>query len=370
VSAVAARLHLLEETEQPIRSILSSPKSTSFQHYLVQPSDRKDTLVHYQNREHATLRGYKLYWHKDKEVIKESIHDQVAGEKLRTEYRPVDTGVTFVFRIYFENLSDVEIGALLWILRIASDEKYAFKVGMAKPLGLGSVTISHTLHTESRHQRYRTFIGDEVNMNAEDDTVPDEINTTEDEDQYIHAFQAFIISQLGNANANFELLPRIQTFLSMLQRKPGLAPRDTGYMALSEFRYRPVLPTPNAVINVSNSRRADSDRAGHGQSRPKKPKGDKDRNTKPTSPNSPSDIEPGMLLKGTVERIEHNRLLIDVGVEQASMSFALLPKEQFTDIDTEAVADILPIGTSVLVEANKRNRRKNLQVRFVRKLSS
>ena len=60
--------------------------------------------------------------------------------------RPVRAGVSFSFDIRFENLSTVELGAVLWVLRIAADERYRLKLGMGKPLGLGAVHILSLIH--------------------------------------------------------------------------------------------------------------------------------------------------------------------------------------------------------------------------------
>ncbi len=40
-----------------------------------------------------------------------------------------------------DHLAPVELGALLWTLNLSSDEGFFFRLGYAKPLGFGSVTL-------------------------------------------------------------------------------------------------------------------------------------------------------------------------------------------------------------------------------------
>ncbi len=128
----------LLNTDYP--KILSNPKPTCFQHYLEQTEenlkDHPKNLAHY-NSENS-IRGYKLYWHRSGEGWIEE--DKKNIEKHKSQYTritPVKPGSVFKGRIRFENLSDVELGALLFALHLP--EGLAHKLGIAKPLGLGSV---------------------------------------------------------------------------------------------------------------------------------------------------------------------------------------------------------------------------------------
>lgn len=149
-----------KERETIIPDILASPKPTTFQHYLVQTSTEQGVLDHYAKKD-ALIRGHKLYWHqrpqgngqtgKPREKINKAI-------KQYTCITPVPAKTTFEFKIRFENLSDVELGALLWVLNLATrDGKHRFKLGMGKPLGFGSIAIdySDTIFIDDRVARYR-----------------------------------------------------------------------------------------------------------------------------------------------------------------------------------------------------------------------
>lgn len=68
--------------------------------------------------------------------------------------------MTFLFQIQFENLSNEELGALLWVLDVAKDTGYRLKLGMGKPYGLGAIKITSTLHLQDHIQRYQGLLKD------------------------------------------------------------------------------------------------------------------------------------------------------------------------------------------------------------------
>ena len=115
--------------------ILSSPKPTSFQLYL----EQKDSLKTY--NDDTSIRGTKRYWNfpaKQWKLVESK------NPEMETEITPLDSGSELESKIYFENLTDVELGVLL----ISIDpSKYSYhKLGMGKPYGLGSVKLSYSLH--------------------------------------------------------------------------------------------------------------------------------------------------------------------------------------------------------------------------------
>jgi CRISPR-associated protein (TIGR03986 family) len=141
-----------------IPQILSGPKPTTFAHYLTQQRpDRvkvrgkggEDRFVldlsHYASptSSETVIRGHKLYWHKGKVGQKEIAESEEVGpdDTQHTRFKPVRADVRFRFRIYFENLSQVELGVLLWALTLPGPGDYCHKLGMGKPLGMGAVKI-------------------------------------------------------------------------------------------------------------------------------------------------------------------------------------------------------------------------------------
>ena len=115
-----------------IPRILATPKPTAFQHYLTQqhPDDKKK-LDHYDSTppdtNEAVIRGHKLYWHQGlgtdqglkAEQIRAAIEEPArvgSADTQHTRFKPLKPGVEFSLRIHFENLSDLELGALCWTL--------------------------------------------------------------------------------------------------------------------------------------------------------------------------------------------------------------------------------------------------------------
>ncbi len=241
--------------------ILASPKPTTFQHYLVQPKDtqaQKKQLKHYASEpeKETVIRGHKLYWHKgSKPDIKHPNPDETS-ETQKTEIKPIGTGVKFKFTINFENLNDVELGALMWVLDIAANEKYRLSLGMGKPLGMGAVKIEPKLYFSHRISRYKQlFRGNNWEM----------AETPEEYTKYVTEFEKYILTDLQKDNfdsktkiAEFKKIPRIKMLLEMLnwQENPGELLEKTRYMEIerkqqprlgddeNEYKARRVLPTP------------------------------------------------------------------------------------------------------------------------------
>lgn len=246
--------------------ILSGPKPTTFQHYLVQTEPNyyeigrtRDGAVRNETRlrdfasptpDETVIRGHKFYWHKG-EVGLSEISDPnppKVSDTQHTKIRPIRAGVSFGFQIRFENLSEAELGALVWLLTIASDEKIRLKIGMGKPLGMGAVQIQSSVLTENVAQRYtQLFDGNEWSG------APKENMQLAAEAQ--KEFQALMDEELGS---NFMKHERIAALLTMLQW-PGLEKDWSRYMEIerpdntvprgkvNEYKERPVLPAPFGV---------------------------------------------------------------------------------------------------------------------------
>ncbi|MEI6068665.1 MAG: hypothetical protein WCP96_15085 [Methylococcaceae bacterium] len=76
---------------------------------------------------------------------------KIPPRKLKSH--PLSNGSTFEFDVAFDNLSEYELGLLCYALKPSKDFRH--KLGMGKPIGLGSVNIDITeLVLIDRHQRY------------------------------------------------------------------------------------------------------------------------------------------------------------------------------------------------------------------------
>ena len=238
--------------------ILDNPKPTTFQHYLVQDSDKPEQLIHYASSSKETIiRGHKLYWHKGN-VGESKIEDQKSS---RTDIKPIKENVSFDFTIWFENLSEVELGALLWVLNIAADKNCRLSLGMGKPLGMGAAQIITSEFSLSiRHHRY-THLFQERNWETGNNfnIDPNEVKKT-----CLQKFEDYILKHTEAQSKHLHDVSRIQSLLKML-RWPGVAENSSRYMEIereqqpcigklgtngkaNEYKSRPVLPTPSQAI--------------------------------------------------------------------------------------------------------------------------
>ena len=132
---------------------LMQPNPTSYQLYLKQDGD---TLNHW-DAVAAQIRGYKFYWHNDTDDWKANAFElgenqkRVDGgkEPLTKDITPLDRGNKFRAKIRFKNLSAVELGALMMMFDLYGSTDAAYKIGMGKPFGFGSVRIKPTLLVEN-----------------------------------------------------------------------------------------------------------------------------------------------------------------------------------------------------------------------------
>lgn len=235
--------------------VLSSPKPTTFQHYLCQPNpDDKAQLLNYDDD--TPIRGYKLYWNRGKvevdQVEESDRHKLKRHSKQYTRIRAVKAGAEFCFRIYFDNLRNYELGALAWILLIASDPNYRLKLGMAKPYGMGAVRIQSNLCLIDRQARYKRLFDENGSWALHSCTA--DAQTVHD---LIQAFKSWVTS--GDAQ-KFDQQIHIRELLTMLSwpgPEAGVAADQTRYMEIerrapqggkyNEYRDRPVLPYPSGV---------------------------------------------------------------------------------------------------------------------------
>ena len=245
--------------------ILSGPKPTTFQHYLVQQEPNfyevgrtRDGAAKYETRlrdfassqSETVLRGHKFYWHKGA-VGADDIREKgevKANDTQHTQIRPLKSGAKFKFQVRFENLTDEELGALMWLFQVASDENIRLKIGMGKPLGMGAIQIKARLFTTNADKRYAKLLeaGNWAGKPQENSNLAEPLT------------QAFLEMMEGELDAEFMKHPRIRALLTMLQW-PGPNPEWTRYMEIehpdpkekrgkrNDYKERPVLPSPFGV---------------------------------------------------------------------------------------------------------------------------
>lgn len=234
------------EGEVGVPKILSSPKPTSLQLYLEQDDNEIEHLNHYDTNG-AIIRGNKLYWHKsDSQNWKENQNQhqlisriKSGNDKIHTIIKPISSGAKFGGRIRFENLSSVELGALLFVLKLK--DGLCHKIGMAKPLGLGSLEIKPSLHLSDRKMRYKELVTEwgSVKSNNNDTLIID----------LIQSFTDAVWNVVDKSQKGVDLWnhPRLKQLEHMLDWKNKPSDSLTEYMNLAEFKHRMVLPTPDEI---------------------------------------------------------------------------------------------------------------------------
>lgn len=110
--------------------VLGGPKPTSYYDYLASPDGKAASY-----NEPFKLRGIKQYWLKqDKQ---EGLMND--NEKVRTSFYPLEKGTVWKGEIRFTNLTEAELGMVLWGLILEEDSNQ--NIGKGKPYGYGRVKI-------------------------------------------------------------------------------------------------------------------------------------------------------------------------------------------------------------------------------------
>lgn len=270
--------------------ILSTPKPTTFQHYLVQGRDPKAPirrpedvgrleqqgvekihLSHYDSPkpdmnedvrgQRTVLRGTKLYWRQGRRR-----RDQLAEQNevppnstQHTRMRPINAGKTFVFRIRFDNLSDAELGILCWALhpRGHRGDEYRHHLGMGKPFGMGVVKLEAKLIRLDRRRRYRSLFTRDGRDWESGQVETLDLADAAVRDRLVKPFEDYLLSELGMGPEcdGPARLRRIGALLKLMEW-PGPDPETVKAWEVKKedkkswdvWKDRRVLPPPSASI--------------------------------------------------------------------------------------------------------------------------
>jgi CRISPR-associated protein (TIGR03986 family) len=239
--------------------ILSAPKPTTFQHYLVQTERNDPQILKHWNSLNTNIRGYKLYWHRntstdskveysfveEEKKIKEA-ENKKNGLKQYTMIKAIKPASVFEGRIRFENLSQIELGALLFVLKLP--EECCYKLGMGKPLGLGSVKIEVSVSLSDRN----SVTGRYSKLFSENDWYLGNTDVGDNIEGWINKFEKYVLGIIEPSKSNGKLwdTKRMQTLKKMLDFgniQDQTWNIRTEYMELKDFRNRKVLPEPEEV---------------------------------------------------------------------------------------------------------------------------
>lgn len=279
-SCVTGQENIWFKKEPITLHVLSGPKATTVQHYLVQDGrlsgqnnhhpDNKVALAHYGTPPNETqIRGYKMYWHKGSRPDMEANAAELKHPRQLTFVKPVRPGVRFKFKIHFENLRSEELGLLWWALALPGEpsKTYRHKLGMGKPLGMGSVTITPRLFITKRTNRSQTERDKQQGTEGRYERLfsnqqwyeAEQVIT--DPQPYLEALDYYLLQDqgLGVRQKSLLELERIQMLLAMLEWHEGTPEwlAKTRYMEIeygpkkvNEYKERPVLPDPFGVLGT------------------------------------------------------------------------------------------------------------------------
>ena len=250
-----------------VPKMLLSPKPTSYQLYLVQtdrtrPGQGKpEPLMSYASDTRGTVvRGHKRYWHRQDANANLERRDDTTDTE--TCIRPVLANKQFRGRIKFENLTSLELGALLAAVEL--DEDCAHKIGLAKSIGLGSIRIDSSAHLWDPRRKYRALRPQHTRQDEEDQRA-----------KLQSAREAFRVAMIAHHNscvqeplppdASLWAIPRLASLRILMRWQGKPSDRRTQQMMLDpdnrvdEFRARRraglSLPAPEWVVDPNASSR-------------------------------------------------------------------------------------------------------------------
>lgn len=115
--------------------VMGSPKPTFFPFYIEQEEDSEKQLTYCSKN--STISGYKrfLVWDSAKTGDAEKT-------KVASSFIPLSKGTQFTTKIYFHNLHDYELGALLSAITFYQNEDCSHALGYAKPFGYGRLAVA------------------------------------------------------------------------------------------------------------------------------------------------------------------------------------------------------------------------------------
>lgn len=207
-----------------VEIILSSPKPTLYNLYLEQKGVKNVSEIKHYDSNSAKIRGYKFYHHQNFNL---NHHNgkmkQNTNENMKKRIKPLDSENVFKTKIRFESLSDIELGALLFVLNLPQNCYH--KIGMAKPLGFGKIEIKANLKIYDLEKRY-SILFDENSEFCE----PNLENSSQN---FISKFQEFILDKLGEDKKSLWEVDRLKELEIMLRDdKNG----NFSYMELGDFK--------------------------------------------------------------------------------------------------------------------------------------
>lgn len=206
------------DSQEEVAMILGGPKPTSYLDYL---RGSAEEAVSY--NDDFELRGIKQYWLKDTAVP----GDLGTNDKVASSFRPCRPGTAFRGEIRFRNLTDEELGMVLWGLLLEKDSQQ--NIGKGKPYGYGRIKVRLTglkiLNPEALYSPAAFCL----------DPYGEEADQTGKKDQYIQRAKDEMTEFLGR---DVMSEPGIRDFL-LMKDAGKIPPKErTRYMKMQDREYQ------------------------------------------------------------------------------------------------------------------------------------
>lgn len=154
---------------------LAEPHLSNIQMYLKQPAGRKE----WNYDDETEINGRKFYWHHADWCL-ENIKAE-KNTKRNLTVRPVADGVTFTGELYFDHITQTELKQMLYLFDISRNKKSGYKIGMGKPLGLGSIEMRiRSVKLRSFSREKDDFYSEKIiDFSKEEEAVEDDLRYDE-----------------------------------------------------------------------------------------------------------------------------------------------------------------------------------------------
>lgn len=206
--------------------VLGTPHPTSYNFYLIDQTNPSIVRNYDGNRienergrignqtSSVQLRGRKFYYHHPpyNNLQRYCCNPNETSAELYSRAKPVLANNTFRFQVQFRNLSEFELGLLIYCLELEGNLKH--KLGMGKSIGFGTVkiTIDSLKVEENSKAKYLDFEASEP------------LEKQANRSNYVTTFKNQVTQLLGKP---FEQLLNIQKFKKILD--PTQSPSNIGY---------------------------------------------------------------------------------------------------------------------------------------------
>lgn len=199
-------------------AVLGEPRPSYYPGY-VKPDPKTGRAKHY-NENDFNLRGYKQYWLKDVQPL------QPGKEKVTSIWHPLAAGSEFRGVIRYKNLTEDELGLLLWSLRL--DENCFQTIGKGKPYGYGRMKVTIDALREFDFSALYTAGGLAGGAIQADDAAVE---------RYIRAYDAYAAQALGKNEKEVRSLRELDEIQDFFFMKRAIRDADeVHYMELGEYK--------------------------------------------------------------------------------------------------------------------------------------